>query len=132
MKIHSLKLTIQDMPDKKGNLFAAVYGTLTLDMEEPALDEKGEPKVDEEGQAISMLDDINFVTPLNASKELKTVVQALSVEALTLKDMQVAKKNGQLSHYIEKIKALDPRKKKAAKGAEPAPTPRRRLGKKKK
>ena len=120
------------MPGKDGKLFAAVYGTLTLDMEEPALDEKGEQKLDAEGQAISMLDDINFVTPLNTSKELKMVVQSLAVEALTLKDMQVAKKNGQLSHYIEKIKALDPRKKKAAKVAETAPTPRRRLGKKKK
>ena len=120
------------MPDKKGNLFAAVYGTLTLDMEEPALDEKGEPKVDAEGQTISMLDDINFVAPLNKSKELKAVVQALSVEALTLKDMEIAKKNGQLSHYIEKIKALDPRKNKVKRGPEPAPTPRRRPGKKKK
>lgn len=130
MKIHSLKLTIQDMPGKDDKLFAAVYGTLTLDMEEPALDEKGEPKVDKEGQPISMLDDINFVTPLNASKELKAVVQSMAVEALTLKDMEVAKKNGQLSHYVEKIKALDPRKKKAAKGPAPIPTPRRRTKKK--
>ena len=130
MKIHSLKLTVQDMPGKDGKLFAAVYGTLTLDMEEPALDEKGEAKVDKEGQPISMLDDINFVTSLNSSPELKKVVQALSVEALTLKDMEVAKKNGQLSHYIEKIKALDPRKKKADKGPAPIPTPRRRTKKK--
>lgn len=132
MKIHSLKLTIQDMPGKDGKLFAAVYGTLTLDMEEPALDEKGNPKVDKEGQAISMLDDINFVTNLNSSPELKKVVQALAVEALTLKDMEVAKKNGQLSHYVDKIKALDPRKKKEEKGGAPIPVPRRRTRKKKK
>lgn len=118
------------MPDKEGKLFAAVYGTLTLDMEEPALDEKGEAKVDAEGQAVSMLDDINFVTPLNNSKELKACVQSIAVEALTLKDMEVAKKNGQLSHYVQAIKALDPRQKKAAPKSVP-PVPRRRTRKKK-
>lgn len=132
MKIHSLKLTIQDMPGKDGKLFAAVYGTLTLDTEQPALDEKGEPKVDKEGQTISMLDDINFVTPLNNSKELKACVQAIAVEALTLKDMEIAKKNGQLSHYIQAIQALDPKNEALNKGKEPIPVPRRRTRKKKK
>ena len=131
MKIHSLKLTIQDMPGKDGKLFAAVYGTLTLDMEEPALDEKGEQKLDAEGQPISMLDDINFVTPLNASKELKAVVQSMAVEALTLKDMKVAKKNGQLSHYVDSVKGLQPEADKVAPVNPGPPTPRRRTRKKK-
>ena len=111
MKIHSLKLTIQDTPDKKGELFAGVFGTLVIDTGEVAMDADGvTPKLDAEKQQIPILDDINFAVALNQSKELKTVIQELAIQALTLKDMQVAKKNGQLSHYIEKIKALAPKK----------------------
>lgn len=108
MKIHSLKLTIQDLPDKNGELFAGVYGTLTIDTGEVKRDENGEPVADKEGMLIPILDDINFVQALNKSKELKAVVQAIAVEALTLKDMTIAKKNGQLSHYIKSVKGLSP------------------------
>lgn len=132
MKIHSLKLTIQDMPDKKGNLFATVFGTLIIDTGEVKVDKDDVAVKDEAGQFIPILDNINFITPINTSKELKMVVQSLAIEALTLKDMKVAKNNGQLSHFVEAIKALDPRKKKAEKSPAPIPTPRRRVGKKKK
>lgn len=125
MKIHSLKLTIQDMPGKDGKLFAAVYGTLILDTGEVKLDADGKPVVDKEDVVIPILENINFITPLNASKELKACVQALAVEALTLKDMEVSKKNGQLSHYVEAIKGAAPKKKKKA-GPAPIPVPRRK------
>ncbi len=131
MHIHSLKLTIQDMPDKKGKPFASVFGTLILNTGEVKVDKDDMPVKDAEGDFIPILDNINFILPLNASKELTMVVQSLAVEALTLKDMQIAKKNGQLSHYVEAIKGLDPRKKQATKKAAKSvpPTPRRRTTK---
>ena len=125
MKIHSLKLTIQDMPDKEGKLFAGVFGTLVLDTEEVKRDVDGEPVADKEGVVIPILDNINFIVPLNKSKELKAVVQSLAVEALTLKDMEIAKKNGQLSHYVEAIQGIAPKAKKKA-GPAPIPVPRRK------
>lgn len=128
MKINSLKLTIQDMPDKEGKLFAAMYGTLILDTGEVKQDKDGKPVVDKEGVVIPILENINFIAPLNKSKELKAVVQSLCIEALTLKDMEIAKKNGQLSHYVEKIKGMAPKKAKKA-GPAPIPVPRRKRGK---
>lgn len=123
MKIHSLKLTIQDVPSKEGRPVATVFGTLTLDTEELAKDEKGETRVDSEGVVVPILDDINFVLPVNSSPELKAVVQSLAVQALTLKDMEIAKKNGQLSHYVETVQGVAPEPKK---GPGAIPKPRRK------
>lgn len=134
MKINSLKLTIQDMPDKEGKLFAAVYGTLILDTGEVKQDKDGKPVVDKEGVLIPILENINFITPLNSSKELKACVQALAVEALTLKNMEIAKKEGQLSHFVQAIEGVqdgltDADKKSRKRGPEPIPVPRRKRGK---
>lgn len=106
MKINSLKLIIQDMPDDKGKLFAAVYGTLIIDTGETKKDEDGVTEAkDAEGEAIKILENINFITPLNQSLELRRVIQALANEALTLKNYAIAKENGQLSHFIEAMGA---------------------------
>jgi len=126
MKIHSLRLIVQDMPDKDGKLFAVVSGTLTIDTGEVKTDEKGKPVVDKEKVVVPILEDINFMIPLNSSKELKAVVQSLAVEALTLKDMEIAKKNGQLSHYVESVKGFAPDAPKKKSGPAPIPVPRRK------
>lgn len=120
------------MPGKDGKLFAAVYGTLILDTGEVKRNEAGEPVVDKEGVLIPILENINFITPLNSSKELKACVQALAVEALTLKDMEIAKKNGQLSHYVASIKGIENKalKGKIKQGPAPIPVARRKKGKK--
>ena len=101
MQINSLKLTIQDLPDAKGKLFAAVYGTLIVDTGEVKKDEDGKEVKDTEGEGVKILENINFVMPLNQSVELRRVIQAMAMEALTLKNYQIAKENGQLSHFIE-------------------------------
>lgn len=99
------------MPDKEGKLFAAVFGTLVIDTGEVSKEKDGEtPKKDKEGDLVAILEDIQFIVPLNQSKELKTVIQSLAVEALTLKELKVAKKNGQLSHFVEKIVSLGKKK----------------------
>lgn len=103
MKVHSLKLTIQDMPDKKGKLFAAIFGTVVLDTGEKAKDEKGNIKLDDEGQEIPILDNINCIVPLNQNKIFKSNIQAFLVEAITLKNLKIAEKNGQMSHFLEAI-----------------------------
>lgn len=134
MQIHSLKLTIQDMPDKTGKLFAAVYGTLIIDTGETAKDAEGNEKKDKEGQVIPILENINFITPLNSSRELKMCVQGLAIEALTLKDMEISKKNGQLSHYVDAVKGTakkvtkvaEATGKRAKAGPAPIPVPRRK------
>ena len=99
------------MISKEGDKIATVFGTLILDTGEKAKTQSGDDRLDEEGETIPVLDNIDFITPVNSSKELKAVIQALAIEALTLKDMEVAKKNGQLSHFVQAIKKLDPRNK---------------------
>jgi len=126
MKIHSLKLTVQDVPSKEGRNIATVFGTLTLDTEEVAKDAEGKERLDAEGATIPVLDDINFVIPVNSSPELKAVIQSLAVQALTLKDMEIAKKNGQLSHYVQAVEGVVPEKPEPA----PIPVPRRKIKKK--
>lgn len=106
MQVHSLKLTIQDMPDKNGKLFATVSGTLTIDTGEKKKNDDGTDYVDAEGDNVAILEDINFMSALNSSKELKACVQGMIVEALTLKNMQVSKKVGQMSHYVESLKPV--------------------------
>ncbi len=106
---------IQDMPDKKGNLFAAVSGKLTLNTGDIKLDKKGNAVLDEAGDMIPILDDINFIFSLNKYPDFKTQIQAMAVEALTLKNMQIAEENGQLSHFVEAVGAVGTSKKKGPK-----------------
>lgn len=115
------------MPSKEGRNIATVFGTLTLDTEEVAKDSEGNERLDAEGTTIPVLDDINFVIPVNSSPELKAVIQSLAVQALTLKDMEIAKKNGQLSHYVQAVKGVAPEQPEPA----PIPVPRRKIKKQK-
>jgi hypothetical protein len=132
MQIHSLKLTVQDIISKEGDKIATVFGTLILDTGEKAKTEKGEDRLDAEGMTIPVLENIDFVIPVNSSKELKAVIQGLAVEALTLKDMEIAKKNGQLSHYVAAVKGIENKalKGKIKQGPAPIPVARRKKGKK--
>lgn len=112
MKVHSLKLTIQDVPDNKGKLFAGVFGTVTLDTGEPVIDEKtGEPKLDAEGNVINLLEDIQTATALNANPVFKGEIQAFLIEAITLKNLKIAEENGQVSHFLEAVGAVGEKKK---------------------
>lgn len=130
MKVHSLKLTVQDMPDKRGELFATVFGTVIIDTGEVKVDEAGTPVLDEAKQVIPILDNINFIVPLNSNKILKSVVQGMLVEALTLKNLEIAKKHGQLSHFIQAIEGVAPSAPKKERSV--PPVPRRRTTKKRK
>lgn len=130
MQIHSLKLTVQDIVSKEGDKIATVFGTLVLDTGEKAKTEKGEDRLDAEGETIPVLENIDFIIPVNSSKELKAVIQSLAVQALTLKDMEIAEKNGQLSHYVEAVQGFAP-KKVVRKERMPVPIPRRKFKKRK-
>lgn len=121
MKVHSLKLTIQDVPDAdSGELFAACFATVVLNTGEVAKNADGTDKLDEEGQPVYMMEDINTVFPLNKDEVFKGNIQAILMEALTLKNWQIAKENGQLSHFVEAVGA-DPSQTDDSVGAEPKP-----------
>lgn len=91
------------MPDKAGNLFAAVFGTVILDTGEIAKDEKGNAKLDEEGNQIPILENIDTIVPLNANPQFRSHIQAFLTEAITLKNLKIAEKNGQISHFLEAV-----------------------------
>lgn len=127
MQIHSLKLTVQDAPSKEGPMIATIFGKLILKTGDIARNEDGTPRLDAENQEIPILDDINFVVPVSQSKELKAVIQSLAIEALTLKDMEIAEKKGpqELSHYVDAIKGVAPKPEKKERA--PIPVPRRKI-----
>ncbi len=99
MQVHSLKLSFQDIVSKDGAKLAVVLGTLYLDNKEPELEK------------------INFTTAISTNPKLKTVIQEMIVEALTLKNLQIAKENGTLTHFVE------------AMGVNTRPVPRKRVSK---
>jgi hypothetical protein len=105
MKIHSLKLTIQDVPNEEGELFAGVFGSIVVDTGEVAKNEDGTNRLDEDNVEVPILEDIQFIFPLDKDEVFKGNIQAIVMEALTLKNWQIAKENGQLSHFIEAVGA---------------------------
>jgi hypothetical protein len=110
MKIDSIKLHIQDLPDKKGKLFAAVSGKVTLNTGEVKLDEKLEVVLDENGDEIPILEDINMMFALNKDPSFAANIQAIAMEALTLKNLEIAEENGQISHFVQAVGAPEKKK----------------------
>lgn len=104
MHIDSLTLKIQDLPDKEGKMFATVSGKLTLNTGEFKKNDDGTDYIDEEGDKVAVLDDINFMSALDAYPEFKTCIKQLCTEALTLKNLEVNKEAGAglLSHFVSK------------------------------
>ena len=73
-------------------------GTVFIDKGEKVLNEKS-------GEFENDLETINFTTTLDNAPELKSSIQSLVVEALTLKNLKIAKENGNLTHFIESVGA---------------------------
>lgn len=103
MKIHSITLTVQDGETSDNHKIAIVAGTLFVDNDKIHEHEDGTPDTDKKGEEVKDLEKINFVTSLDENPELMKVIQALAIEALTLKNLKIAEKNGTLSHFIESV-----------------------------
>lgn len=94
MQIHSLKLTFQDIVTKDAAKLAVVNGTLFIDTgKQVANTETLKPEPE--------FETINFTTALGNSPDLKRIIQTLVMEALTLKNLKIAKENGNLTHFLE-------------------------------
>lgn len=106
MKIHSLKLTIQDMKTSDDKDVAAVMGTVFIEDGEFKKNEDGNIVLDDAGDPIPIYETINFTTALHTNRELKRVVQELIIEAVSLKNLEIAKENGTLSHYLKAMTTL--------------------------
>ena len=102
MKIDSLTLKVQDLPSKDGEMFAAISGKLILNTGEVKKNEDGTDYRDEQGDLVPILEDINFMTALNAYPDLKTCIKELCTEALTLKNLEVNGDAGDdlMSHFV--------------------------------
>ena len=96
MQIHSLKLTFQDIITKDAAKLAVMMGTLFIDHGTKVLNEKtGEFEPD--------LESIQFTTALSNAPKLQEALQPLIIEALTLKNIKIAKENGTLTHFLESV-----------------------------
>ena len=110
MQIHSLKLTFQDVVTKDGAKIAAVMGTLYIDDGKVVANKetlKPEPEYEK----------ISFTTALGSNQKLKSVIQEMIVEALTLKNLKIAKENGTMTHFLESV------------GLNSRPVPKKRVSK---
>jgi hypothetical protein len=88
-KLRSVTLTLQDVVTKDGVSLAAVFGTLSIDT--------GEIRLNEKMQQEPVLESINFTTALANHPVFKEQVTSLITEALTLKEMKIARDEGLLS-----------------------------------
>lgn len=102
MKIHSLKLTFQDVETKDKKTVAVVFGTVYLDDGKVKMDING-PVLDEHNETTPEFETINFTTALANIEGGKKLIQQLVMEALTLKNLKIAERNGELSHFIEAV-----------------------------
>jgi hypothetical protein len=90
MQIHSLKLTFQDIVTKDVAKIAVVNGTLFIDTGK-TIGDTTEPE----------FETINFTTAMSRTPALKNAIQELIMEAVTLKNLKIAKENGNLTHFLE-------------------------------
>lgn len=104
MKIHSLKLTLQDVETADKKKVAAIFGTVFIDNDTYKMDING-PVLDENGEKTPIFETINFTTLLKNVDHFKQVAQQMIIEALTLKNMEIAEKNGDLSHFVRSVGA---------------------------
>lgn len=104
MKIHSLKLTLQDVETSDKKKVAAIFGTVFIDDGKVKMDLNG-PVLDENGEETPIYETINFTTALANVEHFKQIAQTMIIEALTLKNMEIAEKNGELSHFVRAIGA---------------------------
>lgn len=106
MKIHSLKLTLQDVGTADNKKVAAIFGTVFIDNGQFKEDANG-PVLDENGEKTPIFETINFTTALDNVEHFKQIAQTMIVEALTLKNMEIAEENGTLSHFVRMMGAGD-------------------------
>ena len=110
MKINSLKLTIQDVTTADNHRVAGISATLFIDDGEFKMNEledgTKEPVLDEDGEKIPMYETINATGALGANPEMKKVIQALIIELLTLKNLEVAKENGEIEHFVQAVQGV--------------------------
>jgi hypothetical protein len=104
MKIHSLKLTLQDVETADKKKVAAIFGTVFIDNDQFKEDING-PVLDENGEKTPIYETINFTTLLSNVEHFKQIAQTMIIEALTLKNMEIAEENGTLSHFVRSIGA---------------------------
>lgn len=84
---------------------AAVMGTVFIDNDEWKRNEEGNMVLDGEGMPIPIYETINFTTALHTDPGLLKCIQTLIIEALTLKNLAIAEKNGTISHFLEAVGA---------------------------
>lgn len=108
MKINSLKITVQDVTTSDGHTVAGLSTTLFIDDGEFKMQEledgTKEFVLDKEGEKIPMYEIINASGALGVNPDMKRVVQELVITLLTMKNLKIAKKNGELTHFVEAIK----------------------------
>lgn len=110
MQVHSLKLNIQDVETADGHKIAALFGTLFLDKGEYEKNEEGNVLLDDAGEPIPKYETINFTDALNTNKEFKRCIQTMIIQALTLKNLEIAKEAGTLAHYVEERTGMKPKR----------------------
>ncbi len=103
MKIHSLKLTIQDMLLKDNVVNAGVFGSLLID--------DGKDEIID-GKKTRVYERLQFTMSLDAVPEFKAQIKSMITQCLELNKMEVEREEFFMSHVI---KQMGERKKRVSK-----------------
>ena len=96
MKIHSLKLTLQDAETQDRYKIAVVYGSVTIDNDVYQQDSNGD-MLDEEGKKIPLYETVNFTAELDSLVNFKeqgidsfrSFAQNIITQALSMQDSKI-------------------------------------------
>lgn len=104
-KIHSLTITIQDVETADKKKASVIFGTLFIDNGEFQKDGSGELALDAAGEPVPDYEKIQFTDALHRPDNalFKRCIQSMIVQALTLKDLEIAKRDGSIAHFVQSI-----------------------------
>ena len=119
MKIHSIKITIQDVLTTENTPVVAGFTDIFLDHGQVMIDEEGQPLLTEDGLSQPKFEKISATWLLSQNKVLKAEIQKMAIETITLHDLEQQKKTGKPLDFsvefglgIKKAKGLNVKVKK--------------------
>ena len=101
MQIHSIRLTIQDVVTSDNVPVVALLGAVYIDDGKKMVDDEGNTKLDEDGNAIPDYEKINFTSLLSQNPTFKKEIQKMAIEAITLHNLEQAKKDGKELEFLQ-------------------------------
>lgn len=115
MKIHSIRITIQDVETTEGIPVVAGFTDIFIDNGEIMLDDEGKTKLADDGLPHKKFEKISTTWLLNNNVVFKREIQKMAIEAITQFDIEQRKEKGEELNFGDTYGlGMDKKKKKGA------------------